>query len=124
MTVRNSSSEHWEEGEFRAVFLRHYPRIVALLIRLLGDRSRAEEMANDAFWRLYHQPALQVDGNIGGWLYRTATNLGIDALRASRRRRQYEEAAGGARDEGKNSSPLAWIIHEVSSQKTKDALKS
>src|SRR5437660_10826379 len=103
MTVRNSSSEHWEEGEFRAVFLRHYPRIVALLIGMLGDRSRAEEMANDAFWRLYHQPALQVDGNISGWLYRTATNLGIDALRASRRRRQYAKDAVGAGHDGKNS---------------------
>src|SRR2546422_9543693 len=99
MTVRNSSSEHWEEGEFRAVFLRHYPRIVALLIRLLGDRSRAEEMANDAFWRLYHQPALQVDGNIGGGLYPTPTNLRIHSIRASRPRPQYETTAGGARDE-------------------------
>jgi len=122
MTVRNSSSEHWEEGEFRAVFLRHYPRIVALLIRLLGDRSRAEEMANDAFWRLYHQPALQVDGNIGGWLYRTATNLGIDALRASRRRRQYEEAAGGGRDEGKNSSPLESLLREEKCLRVRAAL--
>src|SRR5438445_5772892 len=112
MTVRNISSEHWEEGEFRAVFLRHYPRIVALLIRLLGDRSRAEEMANDAFWRLYHQPALQVDGNVGGWLYRTATNLGIDALRASGRRRRYEEAAGGASDEGGGGGPLDALLRE------------
>ena len=97
MTVRDSSSEHWDEADFRAVFLQHYARIVAILVRLLGERSRAEEVANDAFWRLYRKPALRVDGNLGGWLYRTATNLGIDALRASSRRRQYEEAAGSAR---------------------------
>src|SRR6266567_2092982 len=76
MTVRESSSEHWDETEFRAVFLQHYARIVAILMRLLGDLSHAEEVTNDAFWRLYRQPALQVDGNVGGWLYRTATNLG------------------------------------------------
>jgi RNA polymerase sigma factor (sigma-70 family) len=112
MTVRKSSSEHWEEAEFQAVFLAHYSRIVAILIRLLGDRSSAEEMANDAFWRLYRQPGLRVDGNVSGWLYRTATNLGIDALRASARRRQYEEAAGGARDETKTSSPLEDLLRE------------
>ena len=112
MTVRKSSSEHWEEAEFRAVFLEHYSRILTILIRLLGDRSAAEEMANDAFWRLYRQPALQGDGNVGGWLYRTATNLGIDALRASGRRRQYEEAAGGAIDGAKTSNPLEDLLRE------------
>ena len=112
MTGRERSSEHWDEAEFRAVFLQHYARIVAILMRLFGDRSRAEEVANDAFWRLYRQPALRVDGNLGGWLYRTATNLGIDALRASGRRRQYEEAAGGSTDEGKSNSPLEDLLRE------------
>jgi len=112
MTVRESSSEHWDETEFRVVFLQHYARIVAILMRLLGDLSHAEEVTNDAFWRLYRQPALQVDGNVGGWLYRTATNLGIDALRASGRRRRYEEAAGGARDEGGVGGPLDTLLRE------------
>ncbi len=122
MTVRESSSEHWDEAEFRAVFLQHYARIVAILVRLFGDVSHSEEVANDAFWRLYRQPALQVDGNIGGWLYRTAANLGIDALRAASRRRQYEEAAGGARDEDKNSSPLESLLREEKCLRVRAAL--
>ena len=112
MTVRESSSEHWDEAEFRAVFLQYYARIVAILVRLLGDLSHSEEVANDAFWRLYRQPALQVDGNVGGWLYRTATNLGIDALRTSGRRRQYEEAAGSVRGEAPASGPLDSLLLE------------
>lgn len=39
-------------------------------------------------------------GNLVGWLYRTATNLGIDALRAGSRRTRFEQDAardGGAR---------------------------
>jgi RNA polymerase sigma-70 factor, ECF subfamily len=110
MTVRDSSSEHWDEADFRAAFLEHYARIVAILVRLLGDRSAAEEVANDTFWRLYRQPVLQVDGNVGGWLYRTATNLGIDALRASGRRRQYEEAAGSVSWEGRARGPLDSLL--------------
>jgi RNA polymerase sigma-70 factor (ECF subfamily) len=122
MAVRNSSSEHWEEAKFRPVFIEHYARILAILIRLLGDRSFAEEIANDAFWRLYRQPALQVDGNVGGWLYRTATNLGIDALRASARRRHYEEAAGGVRDGADTSSPLEDLLREEKRNRVRTVL--
>ena len=124
MSVRESSSEHWDEAEFRAVFLQHYARIVAILVRLLGDLSHAEELANDAFWRLYRQPALQVDGNIGGWLYRTATNLGIDALRASGRRRQYEEAAGSAGAGNTASGPLDDLIREETCGRVRTVLAS
>src|SRR5712691_12463622 len=112
MAVRESSPGHWDEADFRALFLQYYARIVDILLRLLGDRSHAEDVANDAFWRLYRQPALQRDGNVGGWLYRTATNLGIDALRASGRRRQYEEAAGSVSGEARASGPLDSLLLE------------
>lgn len=124
MTVRESSSEHWDEAEFRAVFLQHYARIVKILVRLLGDFSYAEEVANDALWRLYRQPALQMDGNVGGWLYRTATNLGIDALRASGRRRQYEKAAVVARNEGGPSGPLDDLLREEKGHRVRAVLAS
>jgi len=124
MTARDRSSEHWDEADFRAAFLQHYARIVAILVRLLVDRSHAEEVANDTFWRLYRQPALQVDGNIGGWLYRTATNLGIDALRASGRRRQYEEVAGSARGEGRASGPLDSLLLEEKCRRVRAVLAS
>src|SRR5437588_10945615 len=86
-------SSKWADSDFEAAFLQHYSRVVSVLCRILGDRSRAEELANDVFWRLYRMLP-QSDGNIAGWLYRTATNLGIDALRASARRIKYEHAAG------------------------------
>ena len=79
---------------FEALFLRHYSPVVGVLYRLMGDRGLAEELANDVFWRLHRQPWLShSDGNVAGWLYRTATNLGIDHLRALARRRHHEEAA-------------------------------
>jgi RNA polymerase sigma-70 factor (ECF subfamily) len=124
MTASESSSEAWNEAEFRAVFLQHYARIVGILMRLLGDRSHAEEVASDAFWRLYRQSALAVDGNVGGWLYRTATNLGIDALRASRRRRQYEEAAGGVRNESGSGGPLDELLRDEQSRRVRAVLAS
>jgi RNA polymerase sigma-70 factor, ECF subfamily len=124
MKASESSSEGWNEAEFRAVFLQHYARIVGILMRLLGDRSHAEEVASDAFWRLYRQPALELDGNVGGWLYRTATNLGIDALRASRRRRQYEEAAGDVGNEGASGDPLNDLLREEQCRRVRAVLAS
>jgi hypothetical protein len=44
--ARKSRSMQWPEAEFEAVFLEHYGRIVSVLLRLLGDRTRAEELAN------------------------------------------------------------------------------
>ena len=80
--------------EFEALFVKHYPQIVAVLRRIVGDHGRAEDLASEVFLKLYRLPLAQdPDSNVGGWLYRTATNLGIDALRAAARRNSFEQAA-------------------------------
>lgn len=97
-TPAGARSGTWSEAVFKDLYLQYYERVVGVLLRLLGRRTEAEELANEVFLRLYRQRLLpDPDGNVGGWLYRTATNAGIDALRASGRRRQYEEEAGRAR---------------------------
>jgi len=122
MVLRESSAEHWDEVNFRAIFQQHYARIVDILVRLLGDRAHADDVANDAFWRLYRQPALQTDGNVGGWLYRTATNLGIDALRMGGRRRQHEEAAGRIAQENIPRGPLDHLLREERCRRVRHVL--
>ena len=122
MALRESSAEHWDEADFRAVFQQHYARIVNIVVRLLGDRAHADEVANDAFWRLYRQPALQTNGNVGGWLYRTATNLGFDALRMSGRRRQHEEAAGRIAQDKTQEGPLDDLLREERCRRVRQVL--
>lgn len=81
--------------EFEALFLEHWPRVYGLLVRLVGDHAEAEDLALETFWRLHNR--LSADGralNLGGWLYRVATNLGFNALRGWKRREQYELEAG------------------------------
>jgi RNA polymerase sigma-70 factor (ECF subfamily) len=104
----------WAESAFEELFLHYYGRIVAVLFRLLGDRDRAEELANDVFVKLYRYPLpLRPDGNLGGWLYRTATNLGIDALRAAARRQHYERAAAQSGVQaGGTPNPLDEVLRE------------
>jgi len=109
---------------FEKLYLEHYSRIISVLVRLLGDPAQAEELANDVFWRLYRQrTTLRPDGNIGGWLYRTATNLGIDALRSAARRRQYEHSAGELRAQaGAASSPLDEVLREEKRSRVRGVL--
>ena len=76
-------------------FRLQYPRLVSLLARITGDRGKAEELASEVFCRLSSRPVLlRPDSNLDGWLYRTAVNLGMDALRMASRRRRHEQAAG------------------------------
>jgi RNA polymerase sigma factor (sigma-70 family) len=75
---------------FEALFRDQYPRLVRTLVRLVGNAGQAEELAADAFYRLHQHPGQE---NPAGWLYRTAINLGLDALRANSRRARREEQA-------------------------------
>jgi len=83
MAIPTSGSGKLSSQTFDELFLSTYPRLVAILRRMLGDSGRAEEIANEAFLKLYDTvlPAT-ARANVPGWLYRTAMNMGIDDLRA------------------------------------------
>jgi len=78
--------------DFEALFDEHWNRLCGILYRMLGDPQEAEDLALEAFLRLQLYPPRD-DRNLGGWLYRVATNLGFNALRKSKRRKYYEEQA-------------------------------
>ena len=83
---------------FEEVFLGNYARVVGILRRVVGDYGRAEELASEVFLKLYRQKlVVNGGGSVTGWLYRTATNVGIDALRAANRRSRLEQAAAQRR---------------------------
>lgn len=84
-----------EETAVEALYREHHPRIVALLARIVGDRQQAEDIAADVFCKLSQRPAA-IGGcdNPTAWVYRVATNAGLDALRKHGRRRLREEQAG------------------------------
>lgn len=76
------------------IFRAEYPRLVGIVVRVTGDRARADEVVSEAFYKLAQRPALfRPRNNIQGWLYRTATNLGLNALKAELRRKRHESAA-------------------------------
>jgi RNA polymerase sigma-70 factor, ECF subfamily len=90
-------------ADFDALFQQHWERMCSVLFRMLGDWHEAEDLALETFMQLYQKPPAQ-ENNLGGWLYRVATNLGLNALRARKRRQRYEEEAG------------AWLLESDPSQ--------
>jgi RNA polymerase sigma-70 factor, ECF subfamily len=81
------------EAEFEALFLQHYSRVYGVLYRLVGNKTEAEDLALETFWKLWDQPPPR-SANLGGWLYRVASRLGFNALRAAHRRLRHEGEAG------------------------------
>jgi RNA polymerase sigma-70 factor (ECF subfamily) len=110
--------------DFETLFEEHWNRLCSVLGRILGDPQEAEDLALEAFVQLHRHPPAD-DYNLGGWLYRVATNLGLNALRARKRRQYYEEQAGSlALDEISPENPAATAERRLESEKIRIALGS
>ena len=73
----------------RLLAARLLPRLVGYAGRLLSDRGEAEDVAQEVMLRLWKVAAewRQGEAKVTTWMYRVASNLCIDRLRARRRRR-------------------------------------
>jgi len=70
---------------FRRLLERHLGRLVAFAARALGDRTGAEDVAQEAFLRLWtHASRWQPTARLSTWLHRVALNLCLDRLRRAR----------------------------------------
>lgn len=85
----------------RALVARKLPRLLSLAGRMLGDTAEAEDVAQEAFLRVWKQaPRWRADGaaRFDTWLHRVALNLCYDRLR--RRREQATADPPERADEG------------------------
>ena len=67
----------------RALTLRLTPKVFGHAYRVLGDRSEAEDVAQEALIRLWKQASdwRQGEAKVTTWLYRVVANLCTDRLR-------------------------------------------
>jgi RNA polymerase sigma-70 factor (ECF subfamily) len=72
-------------SSFEATFREEWPRAVAILTRVLGDLSLAEDAVQDAFTKaLERWPRDGLPGSPGAWIVATARNGAIDRIRRER----------------------------------------
>lgn len=67
-----------------ATYQETYPKLFALAYRMTGSVSDAEDVIQEAWIRLLDQPTGKVESP-PKWLYRTVSNLSIDAIRSAKR---------------------------------------
>ena len=82
-----------DQAAIQALVARKLPRVLTLAARMLGDRSDAEDVAQEVFVRVWKQAPRWQPGaaRFDTWIHRVALNLCHDRLRLRRRR----EAATG-----------------------------
>jgi RNA polymerase sigma-70 factor (ECF subfamily) len=87
-----------DQRAYRLLVARHLPRVLSMARRITGNAAEAEDVAQDAFLRVWQKsPDWQEgDARFSTWLYRVVVNLCVD-----RRRRKPMapiEAAGDPED--------------------------
>lgn len=108
---------------FENLFVEHYPKLVKTLQRLVGDPGQSEELAAETFCKLYKRWPVGDDENPAGWLYKTALNLGLDALRANSRRSRREDRAVREALRGESfRGPLQELLAEEQRRRVRHAI--
>ena len=80
-----------DQGAFEQLVLDNQNKVYTLALRLVNDRTAAEDLAQEAFVRAWQGlVSFQGGSSFSTWVYRLATNLCIDYLRRQRRRERVE----------------------------------
>ena len=77
---------------FEATFDQLYPALFRYCHRLTGDPDVADDVAQEAFVRLYDGRVEGTEEGLRAWLFRTATHLVRDRHRVGENRRRLLEA--------------------------------
>jgi RNA polymerase sigma-70 factor, ECF subfamily len=84
-----TSRQEDDDQRFRNLMLEHQSMVFSIALRILGDRSAAEEAAQDVFLELHAKLGeLASEEHVRYWLRRVTVHRSIDRVR--RRQRQPE----------------------------------
>src|SRR3954454_5179251 len=101
-------------GDYDDFFRTHYPRVVRVVHGVLGDRARAEEVAQEAFVRLYQRWArVSTYDRPDAWVRRVAVRLAVRVARRDRLRTTLERRAD-ARTTAPQNAATDGDLHLVS----------
>ena len=82
-----------DQAAFEQLFRRFESEVYRWILRIVRDRSAADDVLVEAFWRAYRGRA-QFDParSFGAWMRRIATNAALDELRSASRRSGWRTA--------------------------------
>jgi len=78
-----------DEAAFNAFVIRYQDRVFRILLRMLGDRAEAEDLAQEVFISIFKAiDSFRGDSQLSTWVYRVASNHCRNRLKYLARRRQ------------------------------------
>lgn len=96
-----TQAQQGDRQAFGELVRHHREGVVGVVYRLCGDVNVAEDAAQEAFIRAWqHLPGYQPRSPFRNWLYRIATNVALDALRADKPTLDVEELPLATSGEG------------------------
>ncbi|MDJ0763275.1 MAG: RNA polymerase sigma factor [Myxococcota bacterium] len=121
MMERVRSGDNTAFGE---IVDQHKDALLNYLTRFCGSRSRAEDLAQETFLKLYlHKNTYIEDGKLRSYLYRIATNLAINAHRKDRRWRIFELISRSSRNgDSPGPSPQSQVLLSEAQKKLTAAI--
>ena len=95
-----------DAGAFERLLRRHRGPLFTFLLRMLGDKARAEDLTQETFLRLIKGAgAWRESARFKTWLYTIARNLCVDAGRRDKFRRAESLDAQGPGTDGEGDGP-------------------
>jgi RNA polymerase sigma-70 factor, ECF subfamily len=90
-----------DAGSFDELLRRYRTPLVKYFCRLVRDQALAEDLAQEAFLRVYKaRHRYCPDARFTTWLYRIATNLALNAIRDAKGRQRQDGNGSGEDGEG------------------------
>src|SRR5687767_399223 len=76
-----------DRDAFERIFRQHEREVFRWILRIVRERSAAEDALIEAFWRAYRSRArFDSSRSFGAWMRRIATNAALDQMKAERQR--------------------------------------
>lgn len=98
----SSAGSKLEGRDFEPLFRQHGARIYALSVRLCGNRSDGEDLAQETFLTAYRRLGqFRGEADFGSWVYRICVNLWKNRVRYEKRRSFWKHVSlfGGNKDD-------------------------
>ena len=75
-----------DKRAFEVIMQKYYPRLLNFIYRFIGDRSLAEDLAQDVFLKIYHQAGrYKVKSKLSTWIFTIARNTSLNEVRRKKK---------------------------------------
>ncbi len=122
-----------DEIAFETLVIRHQTSILNLVYRFIGDRTKAQDLAQEVFLRVWQAAkSYKPEAKFTTWVYRITANLCFNELKSSRRKRLFQflrtDADRESRTEedfpDRSTSPEDLLLARERGHQIADALQS